>query len=120
MPPVQLRQPAAPGEPKQPSEQDPTLSALTWSACTPICAGVLPTSGGDALVYGEALSAPGGIDRVRPLMGVYTQFDMLWNELTGYEHLMLYGQLKVGGGGKGVMFDVLWNELTGCSAACSR
>ena len=60
-------------------------------------AGVLPPSGGDALVYGESLSEPGGIDRVRPLMGVCPQFDVLWGELTGYEHLYLYGLIKVGG-----------------------
>lgn len=28
-------------------------------------AGVLPPSGGDALVYGESLSTPGGMDRIR-------------------------------------------------------
>lgn len=56
--------------------------------------GVLPPSGGDALVYGESLSEPGGIDRVRPLMGVCPQFDVLWGELTGYEHLYLYGLIK--------------------------
>ena len=27
--------------------------------------GVLPPSGGDALVYGESLSTPGGMDRIR-------------------------------------------------------
>ena len=34
---------------------------------------------------------------MRPLMGVCPQFDVLWGELTGYEHLYLYGLIKVGG-----------------------
>lgn len=30
-------------------------------------------------------------------MGVCPQFDVLWGELTGLEHLRLYGRIKVGG-----------------------
>ncbi|EFN57675.1 hypothetical protein CHLNCDRAFT_57211 [Chlorella variabilis] len=56
--------------------------------------GVLPPSGGDALVYGESLSTPGGMDRIRSLMGVCPQFDVLWGELTGQEHLHIYGRVK--------------------------
>ncbi|PSC73682.1 ABC transporter A family member 2 [Micractinium conductrix] len=56
--------------------------------------GVLPPSGGDALVYGESLGTPGGMDRIRSLMGVCPQFDVLWGELTGLEHLRLYGEIK--------------------------
>ncbi len=63
----------------------------------PVSAGVLPPSGGDALVYGESLSTPGGMDRIRSVMGVCPQFDILWNELTGAEHLRIYGRIKVGG-----------------------
>ncbi len=36
----------------------------------------------------------GGMDKIRSLMGVCPQFDVLWPELTGKEHLMLYGRLK--------------------------
>ena len=46
-------------------------------------------------MYGEALSAPGGIDRIRAKMGVCPQFDILWAELTGREHMLLYGAIKV-------------------------
>jgi ABC-type multidrug transport system ATPase subunit len=46
-------------------------------------------------VYGEALSAPGGIDRIRAKTGVCPQFDILWAELTGREHMLLYGSIKV-------------------------
>ncbi|KAL3145244.1 hypothetical protein ABBQ32_000989 [Trebouxia sp. C0010 RCD-2024] len=56
--------------------------------------GVIPASGGDALVYGEALSSTGGMDRIRSMMGVCPQFDVLWNELTGLEHLTIYGNIK--------------------------
>jgi hypothetical protein len=34
---------------------------------------VLPITGGDALIYGEPISSEGGLDRVRPLMGVCPQ-----------------------------------------------
>lgn len=59
-----------------------------------VLTGVLPASGGDALIYGESLSAPGGIDRARVLMGVCPQFDVLWGELTGEEHIYIYGRVK--------------------------
>ena len=39
----------------------------------PLPPGVLPPSGGDALVYGESLGTPGGMDRIRSLMGVCPQ-----------------------------------------------
>ena len=67
--------------------QTTTINCLT---------GVIPASGGDALVYGEALSSTGGMDRIRSVMGVCPQFDVLWNELTGLEHLTIYGNMKVG------------------------
>ena len=66
--------------------QTTTINCLT---------GVIPASGGDALVYGEALSSTGGMDRIRSMMGVCPQFDVLWNELTGLEHLTIYGNIKV-------------------------
>lgn len=66
--------------------QTTTINCLT---------GVVAASGGDALVYGEALSSPGGVDRIRSVMGVCPQFDVLWNELTGIEHLRIYGNIKV-------------------------
>lgn len=56
--------------------------------------GVIPASGGDALVYGEVLSSSGGMDRIRSMMGVCPQFDVLWSELTGLEHLTIYGNIK--------------------------
>ena len=46
-------------------------------------------------MFGEALSAPGGMDRIRVRMGVCPQFDILWKELTGREHLRIYGAVNV-------------------------
>ena len=34
------------------------------------------------------------MDRVRPLMGVCPQFDVLWDNLTGREHLHLFAAIK--------------------------
>lgn len=56
--------------------------------------GVLPATGGDALVYGQSIKSEGGMDYVRSIMGVCPQFDVLWPELTGEEHLTIYGHVK--------------------------
>lgn len=56
--------------------------------------GVIPPTGGDALVYGESIRANGGMDRIRTMMGVCPQFDVLWDELTGEEHLQTFGHVK--------------------------
>ena len=66
--------------------QTTTINCLT---------GVIPASGGDALVYGEALSSTGGMDRIRSMMGVCPQFDVLWNEPTGAELLTVYSNIKM-------------------------
>jgi hypothetical protein len=34
------------------------------------------------------------MDRIRTVMGVCPQFDVLWGELTGAEHLNIYGHVK--------------------------
>jgi ABC-type multidrug transport system ATPase subunit len=45
------------------------------------------------------------MDAIYHLMGVCPQHDLLWETLTGYEHLLFYGRLKgykgEGGGGGG-------------------
>lgn len=73
----------------------PCSKCTTLPLRAPPHAGVLPPSGGDALVYGESIGTPGGMDRIRALMGVCPQFDVLWPELTGREHLHLFGRIKV-------------------------
>ncbi|PSC73883.1 ABC transporter A family member 2 isoform B [Micractinium conductrix] len=59
-----------------------------------VLTGVQPFSGGDALVCGESIASGSGMDRVRPLMGVCPQFDVLWEQLTGREHLDVFGAIK--------------------------
>lgn len=56
--------------------------------------GVMPPTSGDALVCGESIMQSGGLDRIRSFMGVCPQFDVQWPELTGYEHLKLFADLK--------------------------
>ncbi len=46
------------------------------------------------MVYGEVLSSIGGMDRIRSMMGVCPQFDILWDELTATEHMRIYALVK--------------------------
>jgi ABC-type multidrug transport system ATPase subunit len=48
--------------------------------------------GGSAKVFG--LDVRTQMDRIRKLVGVCPQFDILWDELTAEEHLLLYASLK--------------------------
>ena len=56
--------------------------------------GVLPATAGEAVVQGHSITHLGGLDRVRGLMGVCPQFDVLWDNLTGREHLLLFGAIR--------------------------
>ena len=56
--------------------------------------GVLPATAGEAVVHGSSTTHHGGLDRVRGVMGVCPQFDVLWDNLTGREHLLLFGAIK--------------------------
>ena len=56
--------------------------------------GVLPPSGGEAYVLGEPLRSVLGLERIRQRMGVCPQFDALWKELTGREHIEIFGLMK--------------------------
>ena len=46
---------------------------------------------GDAKVCGISMNTAAGMDRIRETMGVCPQFDLLWGELTGIEHLRVSG-----------------------------
>jgi len=46
------------------------------------------------------------INKIRTKIGVCPQFDILWNELTGAEHINLFSQLK------GVESHLIPNEIT--------
>ena len=63
---------------------------------TPVTAraGQMAPSAGDVLVCGESVAAPGGPSRVRLLLGVCPQFDTLWGELSGLEHLLVAGHIR--------------------------
>lgn len=65
--------------------QTTTINCLT---------GALPPTYGDALVYGQSIRSTGGMNKIRSQMGVCPQFDVLWPELSGREHLLLYGRIK--------------------------
>lgn len=56
--------------------------------------GQLPASGGDAVILGESVRSPGGMGEIRGNMGVCPQFDVLWNELTAREHMILFANIK--------------------------
>lgn len=69
---------------------DPTMHAMSYS----VCAGLLPPSGGEMLLCGESILTEGGLDRATGLIGVCPQFDVLWGELTGLEHLLVAAHVK--------------------------
>jgi ABC-type multidrug transport system ATPase subunit len=54
--------------------------------------GLIRPSGGSATVFG--LDIRRDMDRIHSLMGVCCQDDILWESLTGREHLLFYGRLK--------------------------
>eukprot|EP00210_Caulerpa_lentillifera_P000918 g888.t1 len=56
--------------------------------------GALPPDGGAAFIYGESITETGGMDAIRAMMGVCPQFDVLWKDLTGDEHLIIFGFVK--------------------------
>lgn len=56
--------------------------------------GAVPITNGDALMYGESVRTPGGLSSIRAFMGVCPQFDILWDKLTGREHLRLFADIK--------------------------
>lgn len=56
--------------------------------------GLLPTTAGEALVHGSSVLSPSGLAKARVLLGVCPQFDVLWDNLNGKEHLLLFGAIK--------------------------
>ncbi len=67
--------------------------------------GNLPPTAGQALELGHAVSSPAGMRAIRKIIGVCPQFDVQWGQLTGYEHLRLFGSLK------GIASDKLDEEI---------
>lgn len=57
-----------------------------------ILTGLLDMDSGTALVSG--MNVETDMDLIRKRMGVCPQFDILWDELTAYEHLKMFAELK--------------------------
>ncbi|KAF7838425.1 ABC transporter A family member 2-like [Senna tora] len=56
--------------------------------------GITPLTGGDALIYGNSIKSSTGMSNIRKLIGVCPQFDILWDALSGQEHLELFASIK--------------------------
>eukprot|EP00475_Leptophrys_vorax_P029658 TRINITY_DN4376_c0_g2_i5.p1 TRINITY_DN4376_c0_g2~~TRINITY_DN4376_c0_g2_i5.p1 ORF type:complete len:983 (+),score=58.52 TRINITY_DN4376_c0_g2_i5:142-3090(+) len=56
--------------------------------------GIIPTTAGEALVYGASIRDSGSMASIRGIMGVCPQFDILWDRLSGAEHLYLFARIK--------------------------
>lgn len=54
--------------------------------------GMLKPTSGEAYLYDNSLTDE--IDEVRRSLGLCQQFDVLYNELTAYEHLLLTCRIK--------------------------
>jgi ABC-type multidrug transport system ATPase subunit len=57
-----------------------------------ILSGLTPATAGDALIYN--LSVKNQMHRIRKIMGVCPQHDILFDDLTAREHIELYAGLK--------------------------
>uniref|UniRef100_A0A0D6R137 ABC transporter domain-containing protein n=1 Tax=Araucaria cunninghamii TaxID=56994 RepID=A0A0D6R137_ARACU len=56
--------------------------------------GVMPITAGDAVIYGHSIRSARGRSNIQNFMGVCPQFDTLWDALSSYEHLSLFGSIK--------------------------
>ncbi|KAI9174773.1 hypothetical protein LWI28_022515 [Acer negundo] len=56
--------------------------------------GISPLTRGDALIYGNSIHSSVGMSNVRKIIGVCPQFDVLWEALSGHEHLELFASIK--------------------------
>ncbi|KAH6797364.1 ATP-binding cassette A2 [Perilla frutescens var. hirtella] len=56
--------------------------------------GITPVTSGDALIYGYSIRNSTGMSTIRRMIGVCPQFDVLWDALSGQEHLYLFASIK--------------------------
>ncbi|XP_047316814.1 ABC transporter A family member 2-like [Impatiens glandulifera] len=56
--------------------------------------GITPVTEGDALIYGHSVRSAAGMSTIRRTIGVCPQFDILWDVLSGEEHLHLFAAVK--------------------------
>ncbi|XAR50078.1 Sulfate-transporting ATPase [Bertholletia excelsa] len=56
--------------------------------------GITPVTAGDASIYGYSVRSSVGMSNIRRIIGVCPQFDILWDALSGQEHLHLFASIK--------------------------
>ncbi|KAJ8536452.1 hypothetical protein K7X08_034853 [Anisodus acutangulus] len=56
--------------------------------------GITPVTAGDALVYSQSIRSSVDMSNIRMMIGVCPQFDILWDALSGQEHLYLFASIK--------------------------
>ncbi|XP_039005388.1 ABC transporter A family member 2-like isoform X2 [Hibiscus syriacus] len=56
--------------------------------------GITPVTSGDTLIYGNSVRSSVGMSNIRKIIGVCPQFDILWNALSGQEHIELFANVK--------------------------
>ncbi|PIA27922.1 hypothetical protein AQUCO_07400038v1 [Aquilegia coerulea] len=56
--------------------------------------GITPVTAGDALIHGYSVRSSVGMSNIRKIIGVCPQFDILWDALSGKEHLHLFASIK--------------------------
>ncbi|KAJ8771859.1 hypothetical protein K2173_027036 [Erythroxylum novogranatense] len=56
--------------------------------------GSTPVTSGDALIYGYSVRSSVGMSNIQKIIGVCPQFDILWDALSGDEHLHLFANIK--------------------------
>lgn len=54
--------------------------------------GMITPTAGDALIYGNSLI--NDMENITKISGVCFQHDIIWPELTGYQHMRLFATLK--------------------------
>jgi ABC-type multidrug transport system ATPase subunit len=54
--------------------------------------GLYPPTSGSAYVHGKSIR--GELSSIHTMMGVCTQYDILWETMTGREHLQFFGKLR--------------------------
>lgn len=56
--------------------------------------GITPVTSGDAFIYGNSIRNSAGMSNIQKMIGVCPQFDILWDALSGQEHLYLFASIK--------------------------
>jgi len=57
-----------------------------------VLSGLVNLTSGKARIYDAEISTD--LDMIRKRMGIVSQFDVLWDQLTGFEHMYLFAEIK--------------------------